>query len=342
MEDAMSLTFHDVMRWSDDQCREFLEGQRWPDGPICPKCGVAEPYTLTRKSASKNSVRSLYKCRKCRKQFTATVGTIFEDSHIPLSKWFAAIYLMTSSKKGVSAHQIHRTLGVTYKSAWFMCHRVREAMREKDGSLLSGVIEADETYVGRKGRRGHPVAKWEQFSERERLDAEARGLTLRRKSGPKRGQPHQATEKAVVFGMMERGGRVRTMKIAQPTAAGIKPIMIKNIAVKDSYLMTDGHHAYRLIRHEMPHSIINHEIEYVRGDIHTQGIENYWSIVKRSIYGIHHHVSENFLPSYLSERDFVFNSRKIADAERFAALMGQTRGRLLWYCRTAQAENPYA
>ena len=125
------------------ECRAYLEAKRWPDGPVCPKCGAGDPYRIERKSRSKNVVTHLYKCREkeCRKQFTATVGTIFEDSKIPLSKWFAAIYLMCSSKKGMSAHQLHRQLGITYKSAWFMCHRVREAMREKGFLPLAGVVE---------------------------------------------------------------------------------------------------------------------------------------------------------------------------------------------------------
>ena len=122
---ATKVSFQDVLKWSDDECRRFLEAMRWPDGPRCPKCGAQEPYTITRKSRTKNTVQSLYQCRAYKKQFTATVGTVFEDSHIPLSKWFAAIYLMCTSKKGISAHQLHRQLSVTYKSAWFMCHRVR-------------------------------------------------------------------------------------------------------------------------------------------------------------------------------------------------------------------------
>src|SRR3989304_817378 len=146
------VSFLSILKWTDDQCRDYLEAQRWPSGPICPKCGTPEPWKSTRKTQTKNAVRSLYRCRSCKKQFTATVGTIFEDSKIPLSKWFAAIYLMCASKKGMSAHQIHRELDVTYKSAWFMCHRIREAMRDKEGLPLTGTVEADETYVGARGR----------------------------------------------------------------------------------------------------------------------------------------------------------------------------------------------
>ena len=140
------ITYRNVMKWTDDQCREYLVAQRWPDGVTCPKCGAEKPYTITRKHPGKNSVRSIYKCRACKKQFSATVGTIFEDSKIPLSTWFAVIYQMCASKKGVSALQIKRMFGLHYRSAWFMCHRIREAMKE-NRFLLSGTIEADETYI---------------------------------------------------------------------------------------------------------------------------------------------------------------------------------------------------
>ena len=150
------LSFLAVMKWTDDECRAYLERQRWPDGPRCPKCGAPNPYTITRKSPSKNGVKSLYRCRACKRQYTATVGTIFEDSHIPLSKWFAAIHLMCSSEKGISAHQLHRQLGITYRSAWFMCCHIREAMADSGGlPVLVGTIGADEAFVGGKPRHHH-------------------------------------------------------------------------------------------------------------------------------------------------------------------------------------------
>jgi len=335
---SVPTSFHEVMRWTDQQCADYLEAQRWPNGPVCPKCGADDPYRINRKTATKNVVKALYKCRACRKQYTLTVGTIFEDSHIPLSKWFAAIYLMCSSKKGVSAHQIHRTLGVTYKTAWFICHRVREAMRESDGPL-SGTIEADETYVGGKSRRGHPVA----HHERLQIDAEAKGL----KPGSwMRGRRHPRKDKAVVFGMMERGGRVRSMHVPDAGQATLRPIMITNIDTKNSRLITDGAGPYRIIKHEMPHAIIDHSQEYVsfqNPEVHTQNIENYWSLVKRGIIGTWHHVGVPYLDQYLREFDFRFNRRKISDAERFGSLVAQVSGRrLTWYCRTPQPENPYA
>ncbi len=327
-----TISYHEVIKWTDEECRQFLAKMRWPDGITCPKCGSDEtPYTINRKATSKNVKRTLYKCRACKRQFTATVGTIFEDSKLPLSKWFAAIYLMCSSKKGISAHQIHRMLKVHYRSAWFMCHRIREAMRE-DGFLLSGTIEADETYVGGKGRRrGHPVA----HHERRQLDMEARGLSPFQHQ---KGMPHTRSNKTIVFGMIERGGRVRSQVVPGVWADTLKPIMISNIDTKKSRLMTDGHKVYKTIRHEMQHDVVNHEIEYTRGDVHTQGNENYWSIVKRGIIGTWHHVGVPYLDQYLREFDYRFNRRKISDEERFALLFGQVSGRrLMWFSPDSSA-----
>lgn len=192
--ETQEISFLSILQWTEAQCHDYLERMRWPHGPRCPKCGITEPYTVTRKTKTKNHVHSLYACRSCKQQFTATVGTIFEDSKIPLNKWFAAIYLMMSSKKGVSAHQIHRTLSITYKSAWFMCHRIRGAARDKNLGLLSGTVEADETYIGGKPR-GH-------WTARERIQDEIK-MGLRPKP------THPRFEKEAVLGMLERDGRVR-------------------------------------------------------------------------------------------------------------------------------------
>src|SRR3990172_12817473 len=169
--------FIEIMQWTPEQARAYLEEIRWPDGPVCPNGCASEVYRFeakTRRNGKIGPTRHLLKCKDCKRQFTATVGMIFEDSHIPLNKWLTAIYLMCASKKGISAHQLHRMLGVTYRTAWFMAHRVREAMRESDGPL-AGIIEADETYIGGKTRRGHPVA----YHERVQIDLEARGLDPR-------------------------------------------------------------------------------------------------------------------------------------------------------------------
>lgn len=328
---SSKLTYQTVLRWTDEQCREYLEHQRWPNGAVCPKCGTANPYILERKSKTKNKVQKLYKCRTCRKQFTATIGTIFEDSHIPLNKWFAAIFTMCASKKGVSAHQLHRMLGVTYKSAWFMAHRIRESMRDKGVfTQLSGTVEADETYIGGKSR-GHYVWK-------ERIKDEIE-MGIR----PKPKFPHHPRmDKAVVFGILERKGKVRTITVPQVNAETLGTILRGNLDLPNTRLITDGNKAYKHIKYHVKHDVIDHEETYVSGDIHIQGIENYWSLLKRGLYGIFQHVGKKYLPQYLSEFQYRFNNRKVTDAERFASLMAQTQGRLDWYCQTAQSENPYA
>ena len=332
---VQKVTFQNVLKWSDEDCRLFLEAMRWPDGPHCPKCGAREPYRLTRNTRTKNSVKTLYKCsdRACRKQFTATVGTIFEDSKIHLSKWFASIYLMCASKKGISAHQLHRQLGVTYKSAWFMCHRIREAMADKSFPLLTGTVEADETYVGGRSQRGHPI-----FHERVKDEVEM-GL---RKRGPKPGTPHARSRKAIVFGMKERGGSVRTIVVTAATANKLRPLLTGHIDLSNARLITDAHPSYRLIRNFLPHDVIKHEEAYVDGDVHIQSIENYWSILKRGLIGVFHHVDAQYLPSYLHEFEFRHNRRKVTDEAKFVSLMGQTQGRLRWFCRTPQPQNLHA
>jgi len=202
---------------------------------------------------------------------------------------------------------------------------------------LAGIIEADETYIGGKGRRGHPVAN----HERRQIELEAQGLNALQHQ---RGKRHGRMDKAVVFGMIERGGRVRSQHVPDATAATLAPIMIRDIDVKNSRLITDGHRAYKLIKHQMPHDVIDHSLEYVRdGDIHTQSIENYWSLVKRGIIGTWHHIGVPYLDQYLREFDYRFNRRKISDGERFLALFSQVSGkRLTWYCQTEQPANPYA
>ena len=330
---TIKLTFQAVLQRNEEQCRDFLVSMRWPDGIRCPKCGsTEEPYRITRKTANKNKNQSLYKCRSCSKQFSATVGTIFEDSHVPLNKWLAALFLMVSSKKGISAHQLYRLLDLgSYRTSWFMAHRVREAMKEK-GLLrpLSGDVEADETYLHLRRRRGSPA-----YHEQVKDEIE---MGIRPKS--KRKGPYEG--KAVVFGMQERGGDVRTTRVTEANISTIHPIVRKWVDSQNTRLITDQSPLYRSAKRYVKHESINHETEYVRGDVHTQNIDNYWSIFKRGIHGVFHHIGEDFLPCYLSEFDFRRNRRKVSDPERFVSLMGQLQGRLLWYCRTPQPQNPFA
>ena len=232
-------------------------------------------------------------------------------------------------QEGLSAHQLHRLLNITYRSAWFMCHRVRKAMMDDSEDLLTGVVEVDETYVGPRTRRGHPTLH-------ERIkDEEEMGLRPKTHRAPLDG-------KTPVFGMIEREGRARTQVVPDARGTTLRPIILSGVDLDEAMLISDGHPAYRRMKDYLPHKVIDHELEYVRGDIHTQNIENYWSIFKRGLNGVFHHVGEDYLPMYLSEFDFRAGTRRVSDAQRFESLMGQTHGRLLWYCQTRQPENPHA
>jgi transposase-like protein len=290
----------------ENAAREHLEAIRWPDGPICPHCGsVNNAKRLEGKAARPG----LLNCRDCRKQFSVTVGTVFERSKIPLTKWLACSYLMASSKKGISSHQIHRTLGITYKTAWFMTHRLREAMRDTStdklgGEGTSGIVEADETYVG-------PKAK-----------------------GPKGRRKNYANKQAVVA-LVERKGRIRAHTIKRVTAATLKPILEKQIS-PTARLMTDGAGFYSVIGQGFAsHETVNHALgEYVRGEVSTNTIEGFFGILKRGLRGIYQHVGEEHLNRYVNEFAFRYNNRvalDVNDAERAQLLLEGISGKRLTY-----------
>jgi transposase-like protein len=266
---------------SEADARAMLERIRFPNGLHCifSDCGGAEVYrietkakTYTRPDGTERHVaaRHLFKCKACKRQFSVTKGTIFEDSKIPLVVWISVMYRMCSSKKGISAHQIHREYGLTYEAAWFMCHRIRWAMTEKDGSLLSGVVEADETYVGGK-LRGH-VADRSDLTQGQRI-----ALAL--------------AKKTPVFGMLERKGRVRATVVPQPKQRDVQARLKANIALEKSVLITDESMLYYGISKSLPHGVIRHKSEYVRGTTHINGIEGFWAGLKRQLEGTHHHVT---------------------------------------------------
>lgn len=273
----------------EESARTYLEGQRWPDGPVCPHCGGLERIYPVKANPGKGIRKGLYQCNDCEQQFTVTVKTVFERSKIPLHKWLAATYLLCSSKKGISSKQIERSLGVTYKTAWFMTHRIREAMRDGSPGLLGGsgkTVEADETFVGRTtGRLGKPL----------------RGMKDKKK----------------VLSLVERGGKVRSFHVPAVNAKTLKPI-IKQQIDKSTDLMTDSATWYvdTLGRPHMDkdfnsHQSINHNInEYVRGNVHTNTIEGYFSIFKRGLNGVYQHCSEQHLKRYLCEYDFRYNYRE--------------------------------
>ncbi|HEV2245606.1 MAG TPA: IS1595 family transposase [Terriglobia bacterium] len=294
----------------EDKAREFLENMRWPDGVACPHCGViGQAYKLEPKPGAKTHVRKgVWKCGSCREQFTVTVGTIFEDSHIPLNKWLMAIHLLCASKKGMSAHQLHRMLGVSYKSAWFMAHRIRYAMNEESSEKLSGIIEADETYIGGK--------------------VKGKGCFEGRQN------------KLPVVALVERNGRARSFHMEHVTAKNLRPVVDEYVQ-KGSSLMTDESGLYRSVSsHFASHDTVTHSMgEYVRKEpgktVHTNTVEGYFSILKRGINGVYHHVGKQHLHRYLSEFDFRYNSRKEADGERaLQALKGFEGKRLTYRTRT--------
>jgi transposase-like protein len=304
--------FHD-----EDKAREHLEGIRWPNGPWCPHCGNADPDKIT-KLAGKSHRPGLHVCNECREHFTVTVGSVMERSHIPLHKWVLGFHLMASSKKGVSAHQLMRQLGLgSYRTAWFMAHRIREAMKEDDNGPMGGdgqIIEADETYFG----------KLETPRIRNKYLPPP---TKKGKSG--------GAQKRAIFGLVERGGKVKTFHIHRATAQEVRAVMVKHVSRK-SELHTDESPIYKTLGQEFTaHKTTNHSKgEYVRGHVHTNTVENVWSVFKRGMKGIYQHCGEAHLHRYLAEFDFRYNRRSIlgvSDTERAADAIRGAAGKRLMY-----------
>lgn len=316
---------------TEADARKLLEDSRWPNGIVCPldDCGGSGAYRIqvkgsTLKSGRKLGPRSLFRCKACRRQFSVTKGTIFEDSKIPLRVWLICMFRMGSSKKGLAARQVSREFGITPECAWFMLHRIRYATRWNGDSKLSGVIEADETYVGGKvrGHRFHRQTKTEELVKGSRLFG--RGSY---KGGNKAGMD----KKTPVFGILERDGRVRAIPMVKPTGQKVRDAMRQHIDMDHAHLMSDESKLYAQTYGLMPHDVIRHKSEYVRGEIHTQGIESFWSMLKRGLIGVYHHVDAGYLSLYVDEFAFRHNTRKDSDAERFRALLGRVEGRVDWY-----------
>jgi len=301
--------FHD-----EDKARELLESQRWPDGAVCPFCEQRETVKALPPESMKNKKgvpqKGWYHCKACRKKFTVRVGTLYERSHIPLHKWLLATHLMCSSKKGMSAHQLHRMLGITYKSAWFMAHRIREGMGpDKNGNDPIGgegkVVESDETFVGGKARNAH-----------------------KNKPIPK---------KHAVVALVDREGEVRASHVADVTAKSVRKHLVTSVD-RASFLMTDESLVYVSVAKEFRgHSSVNHSAgEYVRlgSFVHVNGAESFFALLKRRVYGTHHAISEQHLQRYVNEAAFTWNGRKLNDAQRADLALRGIEGKRLTYRRT--------
>lgn len=280
--------------------RKHLEALRWPNGAECPHCGLIDATPLK----GKKHREGVYQCNACREQFTVTVGTVFERSKVPLNKWLLCNHLLVSSKKGISAHQIHRMLGVTYKTAWFMCHRLREAMKPTDNGPMGGkdkFVEVDEAFVG--GTRSNQAVR-----------------TV-------------APKKAIVC-LVERGGHARTFHVANINASNIRPLIVTHVD-RNSHLRTDGAPFYKNVGREFAtHGAIDHRFEYVRGDTHSNTVENFFSIFKRGVIGTYHHMSEAHLHRYTAEFDFRYNTRVDNDSVRADKALIGIAGKRLTYRRT--------
>jgi transposase-like protein len=301
---------------NEEAAIEYVEARLWPNGPVCPHCGV---FGEASRSKGKTTRPGLWNCRACDKPFTVKIGTVFESSHIPLHIWLQTIYLFSSSKKGISTRQLQRTFGGSMKTAWFLSHRVREAMTQLGVSVGGGslggdnqVVEVDETYVG--------------------------GKAANRKG--------KIPPKAIVLSLVERDGKVRSFHVPNVTAATLGPVITANVD-RASFMMTDDAPVYPSIgRWFAGHGTVNHSAEeYVRAYFwHTNTVENFFSMFKRSVFGCYFHVSEAHLHRYAAERDFMHNHRQklgFDDAARADAILSGTKGKRLTY-RTAGSSRPLA
>lgn len=298
---TLPKTLQEAIKYFADpeRCLDLLVALRWPHGPVCPQCQANEYGFL--------KLRSLWQCKGCRKQYSAKVGTIFEDSPIKLDKWFCALWMIVSAKNGVSSYEIARALGVTQKTAWFMMHRIRLALQK--GSIdrkLMGDVEADETYIGGNARNMHSDKR----------------LKLRRTEG--------CSRKAVVIGMLERKGEVRTEVLNRASGKLIERAIRAHV-VTGSSLFSDQANAYAKVGRDYAHKVINHAEAYVRGNVHTNSIESYWSLLKRGIKGTYVSVEPFHLFRYLDEQSFRFNARKDNDQGRFMSALSSIHGKRVEY-----------
>lgn len=286
---------------NDKACRQFLENLRWNGEPVCPHCGSVnkDHYELK----TKGEFNGLRKCKDCKQRFTVTVGTMFEGSHLSLRKWFIAIYIFSSHKKGISSLQLHRDLGVTQKTAWFMLSRLRNTFKNKSNVKFIGTVQADETFVGGKNKNRH----------------------ANKKVAKSQGRSHK--DKTPVFGLLSNG-QVNTKVVPNTKAKTLKPI-IHEMVEKGSIIVTDEWDAYKGLIKDYQHKVLKHnEGEYTNNTFHTNSVEGFWSLLKRGIFGIYHSTSPKHLGKYCDEFSYRYNTRQISDSERFSLSLINANERL--------------
>ncbi|MDP9297920.1 MAG: IS1595 family transposase [Actinomycetota bacterium] len=293
-------TLVEAIRYFEDPAvaTEFVAHLRWPDGPECPSCGGKDHSFLTS--------RRIWKCKACKKQFSVKVGTIFEDSPIPLDKWLASIWLIANAKNGISSHELGRSVGLTQKSAWFVLHRVRLAMQTGTFDKLTGEVEVDETFVGGKAKFMHQKVR-------------SRKITGRGYEG-----------KTAVMGMLERDGDVRAVVVPDTKKQTLTGHVHVNVE-PGSAVYSDAAYAYSQLGDTYTHGFVDHAVQYVNGRVHTNGIENFWSLLKRSLKGTYVSVEPFHLFRYVDEQVFRFNLRKDNDLGRFVTVTARVSGRRLSY-----------
>jgi transposase-like protein len=290
---------------NDNACRLFLEDLRWNGTPVCPHCGSVNDGHY--KLRTKGEFKGLYKCKDCRERFTVTIGTMFEGSHVPLRKWFIAIYIFTSHKKGISSIQLGKDLGITQKSAWFVLSRLRNNFQAKTNLKFEGVIQADESFLGGKNKNKHASKKTEN----------AQGRSIK--------------DKTPVFGIIENGNQVYTQVIADTKASTLKPIIEKLVEI-GSIVVSDEWVGYTGLNKDFKHEVVNHKSNEFKNEVgfHTNGIEGFWSLLKRGIYGIYHQTSAKHLNKYCDEFAFRYNTRKVTETERFTLSLLRAEKRLTY------------
>lgn len=288
-----------VRYFSDlDVCTEYLASIRWEHGPTCPRCGSIDHSYIT--------TRRIWKCRACKRQYSVKLGTIFEDSALGLDKWLPAVWLAANSKNGISSHELGRALGTTQKSAWFMLHRIRLAMQTGTFDKLDGTVEADETYVGGKARFMHKDVRQRKI------------------------QGTGAQDKTPVMGIKNRGGEVRAMVVPDTKKRTLHQAVRDHVS-PGAAVYTDAAYAYVGLGDDFDHAVVDHAITYVDGKVHTNGLENFWSLLKRGLNGTYVGVEAEHLFRYLDERVFTFNLRGLDDYGRFEQVLRAVAGRRLTY-----------